>query len=168
MHTLYLLSVFIHILAATIWIGGMLFLVLVVVPWLRSGGRSIAGPFLQETGVRFRDVGWWCFGALLITGTFNLWVRGVRFGDFVDPGWLSTAFGKSVVLKLALFVCVLIVSAIHDFVVGPSATKAIQADPSSADTQALRKRASLLGRANALLALLLLGVAVTLVRGAPW
>lgn len=168
MHTLYLLSVFIHILTATIWIGGMLFLVLVVVPWLRGDGRSIAGRFLMETGVRFRNVGWWCFVTLLITGTFNLWVRGVRFGDFVNPEWLGTAFGKSVVLKLALFVCVLIVSGIHDFIVGPRATQALLADPTSAETQLRRKQASRLGRANAVLALLLLVVAVTLVRGSPW
>jgi len=167
-HTLYLLSVFIHILTATIWVGGMMFLVLVVVPWLRSDGRNVAGRFLMETGIRFRNVGWWCFVTLLVTGTFNLWFRGVRFGDFVNPEWLATAFGKSVVLKLALFLCVLLVSGIHDFVVGPRATKALLADPASAETQALRKQASRLGRANAMLGLSLLVAAVLIVRGAPW
>ena len=57
MHALYLLSVWIHILAATVWIGGMSFLVLVVVPWLRRGGRVEAAVFLRETGERFRNVG---------------------------------------------------------------------------------------------------------------
>lgn len=78
MHALYLLSVWVHILAATVWLGGMLFLVLVVVPWLRKGGGTDAAVFLRETGERFRSVGWGCFFVLLITGTFNLWFRGVR------------------------------------------------------------------------------------------
>ena len=46
-----------HILAAIVWIGGMSFLVLVVVPWLRKkGGGTDAGRFLRETGERFRNV----------------------------------------------------------------------------------------------------------------
>lgn len=168
MRALYLTSVFVHILCATVWIGGMAFLVLVVVPWLRGTGREIAGRLLRETGERFRTIGWVCFVLLLITGTFNLWVRGVRFSSFTDPQWLSSSYGKSVLLKLSLFVVVLIVSAIHDFIVGPRATRAILADTHSAESEALRKRASMLGRLNALLALALVAVAITLVRGAPW
>ncbi|MBX3183872.1 MAG: DUF4149 domain-containing protein [Polyangiaceae bacterium] len=168
MHAVYLTSVFVHILCATAWVGGMAFLVLVVVPWLRAGNQEIAGRLLRETGERFRTVGWVCFVLLLITGTFNLWVRGVRFSSFVDPAWLGSSYGKSVLLKLSLFVVVLIVSAVHDFVVGPRATRAIQADPRSPEAEQLRKRASMMGRLNALLALALVAVAVTLVRGAPW
>ena len=81
MPALYLLSVWIHILAAMAWIGGMFFLVLVVVPWLRAGNRANAGAFLRETGQRFRSVGWSCFAILTVTGTFNLYARGVRLGD---------------------------------------------------------------------------------------
>lgn len=168
MQGLYVLSVWLHILAATLWIGGMGFLVLVVVPWLRGGGRSVAGLLLRETGPRFRTVGWASFGVLVVTGAFNLWVRGVRLGSFVDPAWLSSSFGKAVVAKLTVFVVVLVVSAHHDFVVGPKATAAIEADPSSAETARLRKLAQRAGRLNALLAIVLVGIAVTLVRGAPW
>jgi putative copper export protein len=119
---LYFLSVWIHIIAATIWVGGMLFLVLVVVPWLRRGDPASAGKMLRETGARFRNVGWVCFGLLLLTGTFNLWVRGVRLPDFTRTEWLSSGFGGTVVAKLALFAGVLVVSVVHDFFVGPRAT----------------------------------------------
>ena len=168
MHTLYLFSVFFHILAATIWIGGMAFLVLVVVPWLRQGGRTDASAFLRETGTRFRSVGWACFVVLLFTGSFNLWVRGVRPSDFVRTEWLSSPFGQTVLVKLSAFFVVLVVSAVHDFVVGPAATTAIAADPRSPEAARQRRRASMLGRFNVLLALVLLAAGVTLVRGTPW
>lgn len=170
MHALYFLSVWLHILAAIVWIGGMFFLVLVVVPWLRSGGgaRMDAGAFLRDTGQRFRTVGWSCFGVLLVTGSFNLWVRGVRLSDFVSAAWLRSPFAHSVLAKLLLFTLVLAVSGYHDFVIGPRATRVIAQDPRSPEAARLRKSASRWGRVNALLALLLVAVAVSLVRGLPF
>lgn len=168
MPTLYFLSVWLHILAATAWIGGMAFLVLVVVPWLRAAPRAHAGAFLTETGTRFRGVGWACFAILLVTGTFNLWMRGIRLAHFTDPAWLTSRPGLTVVVKLALFVAVLGVSAAHDFSIGPRAAVAIERAPGSAEAAALRRSASRLGRANAVLALLLVGAAVMIVRGVPW
>ena len=168
MNGLYILSVWVHILAAIVWIGGMLLLVLVVVPWLRKGGRVDAGIFLRETGERFSKVGWVCFGLVLVTGTFNLWFRGVRLSNFTSAEWLQSPFGKTVVVKLSAFVLVLIVSAVHDFVVGPRATRAIEADARSEQAGRERRRASMLGRVNVLLALILVAAGVMLVRGVPW
>lgn len=168
MHSLYLFSVWVHILAATVWAGGMFFLVLVVVPWLRKGARSDAAGFLRETGERFRSIGWACFLVLLTTGTFNLWFRGVRISDFGRAEWLQSPFGTTVVVKLGAFVLMLVVSLVHDFVVGPRATRAIVAGAGSKEAQVQRRRASLLGRVNVLLALVLIAAGVMLVRGVPW
>lgn len=169
MYALYLLAVWLHILAAITWIGGMFFLVLVVVPWLRGGGGGVdAAKFLRETGMRFRNIGWICFAVLLVTGSFALWMRGVRPGSFVDADWLASSFGRIVLIKLTVFVTVIAISFIHDFRVGPAATTAIAADPASAATAALRRRASRLARMNVLLALLLVALGDLLVRGWPW
>ena len=168
MHALYLISVWLHILAATVWIGGMLFLVLVVVPWLRKATHSNPAAFLRESGERFRNVVWICFGVLVVTGSFNLWVRGVRLSDFGRTEWLASPFGKTVLVKLGAFLFVLLASTVHDFVVGPRATAAIALDPRSAQARTQRRRASLLGRINVLLALIIVAAAVMLVRGVPW
>ncbi|MFQ5795545.1 MAG: hypothetical protein ACE5JP_10915 [Candidatus Bipolaricaulia bacterium] len=73
MHVLYLLSVWLHILAAAIWIGGMVFLALILVPVTRRPEhRGIAVSLIHWTGVRFRWVGWICLGLLLLSGIFNL------------------------------------------------------------------------------------------------
>lgn len=168
MHGLYIVSVFFHILAATIWLGGMLFLVLVVVPWLRASGNQNAAVFLRETGMRFRTVGWSCFVVLVVTGTYQLYVRGVRVGDFVSSEFLGAPSGRTISLKLVLFALVLVLSVVHDFVVGPAATRAIEADPRSAESARLRASASRLGRANAILALAIVALAVMIVRGSPF
>ena len=104
---------------------------------------------------------------MLITGTFNLWVRGVRLADFTRAEWLDSSFGKTTLLKLAVFAVVLVISGIHDFILGPRATAAIAEDPRSARAAALRRRASVLGRLNAVLALVLVALGVMLVRGVP-
>jgi putative copper resistance protein D len=166
-HWLYLFSVWVHILAAMTWVGGMGFLVLVVVPWLRAGNRAEAGKFLRETGERFRMVGWSCFVALIVTGTVNLYYRGVRPADFARTEWLHTQFGRAITLKLSVFVLILLMSAVHDFVIGPRAVRAIEADPTSSESARLRRYASVLGRVNALAALVVVALAVTLIRGWP-
>jgi putative copper export protein len=168
MHALYLLSVYLHVLCAIVWIGGIAFLVLVVVPWLRAGGRETASTFLRETGLRFRSIGWACFAVLALTGTFNLWMRNVRFSSFADPEWLASSFGKTIVTKLSVFAAVLATSFVHDFIVGPRAMRAVRADPGSAEAARLRRQASMLGRLNAVFALVLVAVAVMIVRGTPW
>ncbi|HSC89960.1 MAG TPA: CopD family protein [Polyangiaceae bacterium] len=168
MHTLYVLSVFLHIVSATIWMGGMLFLVLVVVPWLRAEGRGRAGAFLRETGERFRSVGWWCFAVLAVTGAFNLHVRGVGLTTLVQGEFWRGSFGRTLGLKLALVVTVWGVSWVHDFVVGPRATRLIEAAPQGPEANRVRKLASRLGRINVILGLLIVLLAVMLVRGVPF
>jgi putative copper resistance protein D len=163
--TLYLVSVWLHLIAVAIWVGGMLFLTLVVVPWLRGPGRVVGFGFLRDSGRRFRTIGWTCFAILLVTGSFNLWMRGVRFSSFADTAWLGSAFGKTVLSKLGFFVVVLGLSALHDFVMGPRATAAIERDPRSPAAARLRRSASWFGRLNLLLGLALMLLGVMIVRG---
>lgn len=167
MHVLYLVSVWLHILAAIVWIGGMFFLTLVVVPWMRQGNRDRGSALLRETGAAFSRIGWACFAVFLVTGTINLWMRGVRFGDFVDPEWLRSPFGATLMVKLGLVAVVVVMSWIHDFRIGPAATEALALDPEGDRALLLRRQASVYGRVNAMLALLIVLLGVVLVRGLP-
>lgn len=167
MHALYLSSVLLHILAATAWIGAMFFLMLIVVPMLRRGDRAQGAAFLSASGPRLRAMAWASFAVLFLTGLYNLSRRGVHLEDLTRPEWVASSFGHLVLLKLALFVAVVGLSAIHDFRIGPNAARAMAKAPTSEEARRLRLMASVMGRANALLALVILAVAVMLVRGAP-
>ena len=58
---------FLHVLAATIWVGGQLTLA-VLVPVLRRFGADAPGAAAR----RFNQVAWTAFGVLIVTGIWNI------------------------------------------------------------------------------------------------
>lgn len=140
--SLLLLSRWLHVLAAITWIGGMLFIALVLVPVTRGlPDPALRARLVQEVGRRFRAIGWVALGVLLATGLFQLWVHPYLL-------WSPRFQGKVALVGLTL-----ILSAVHDFVLGPRAGRP-GADP------AIRVRASWIARVNVLvvLAIVLLGL----------
>lgn len=168
MRWLYLFSVWLHVLAATLWVGGMVFLVVVVIPVTRRPEVSaLRAHLVHSIGVRFRWVGWASLSVLLATGTFNLAYRGIGRDDLVSAGFWSGPFGRILALKLVLVATVLILSGVHDFVLGPRATALWRERPDSAEAARMRRRAGWIGRIELLLGLVILALAVMLVRGGP-
>jgi putative copper export protein len=164
---LYQLSVFVHILSAIIWIGGMLFLALVVVPATRGLPQRERAALFSTVGRRFRAVGWVCIGLLLVTGTINVSYR-VTWAGLVSGEVWGSPFGRTLGLKLAVVAIMLALSVYHDFVVGPRSTRAMQQGGRPAEAQRLRRIASLMGRVEAILALVVVALAIMLVRGLPF
>lgn len=161
----YHLSVFLHILSAIIWIGGMLFIVMVLAPLLRSEDfRPQAVRVLHATGKKFKRISWVCFGVLFVTGFLN---AGARWGfpNLFAAGFWKTANPGDVLLhKLLQFVLVLCLSWLHDYKIGPEALSAMRAAADAPETVSLRRTAAWMGRANLFLALLILWAANQLVR----
>jgi len=168
MRALYLLSVWLHILAAAVWIGGMVFLVLVLVPVIRRPEyRGVAAPLIHWTGVRFLWVGWTCLILLAASGTFALAYRGFGWTDLWSGRVFQGPFGQTLGVKLSLVAMILLLSALHDFLVGPRATALWQANPASPEATRLRRQAGWIGRLNLLLALIVMALGVMLGRGLP-
>ena len=158
--------VWLHILAAAVWLGGMVFLGLVLVPVVRRPEyREHASRLVHLTGIRVRTVGWMCLVLLVGTGFANLMLRGIGWAALSNTGFWASPFGILLGCKLVIVAAVLALSAYHDFGVGPRATAAGQADPGSTRAQRLRRQASWMGRMNLLLALAAVAFGVLLVRG---
>jgi uncharacterized membrane protein len=166
----YQASVFIHVVSAAIWVGGMFFLALVVVPVARRLPPAERGALLDALGRRFRAVGWVCIALLIATGSVNSAYRGVRLESIASGRLFADQVGRLLAAKLALVAVMLALSVAHDFVVGPASVRALAgaAGPMAERGGALRRRASWLARLNTLLALLVIALAVALVRGLPW
>lgn len=168
-HGWYITSIALHIVAASLWVGGMLFLVLVLVPALRRlPDRQLAVLLIRETGRRFRSVGWATLGVLVATGTTNLLARGIRVETLGSRDFWSSPFGSVLAFKLGGVVTILLLSGVHDFYVGPRASEALRGNPNDPDALRLRAMAAWMGRLNLVLALIVVVCGVMLVRGRPW
>lgn len=163
---LYALSVSLHVLAAMVWIGGMLFLTLVLMPGLRSlQDAALRSRLIQLVGVRFRLVGWICLIALLFTGFTNLLARGIPLSLLSDSAFWGGGYGRTLLWKVAVFSAILLLSATHDWYIGPRAGIAARARPGSAEAQRLRWFATWFGRVNLVLSIVMLVLGVMLARG---
>jgi len=164
MKVLYYISVYLHIVSAMIWVGGMIFLALIVVPVVKSPAfEQFANRLIRLTGERFRRIGWGIITTLVITGTFNAVYR-VGGSALWEKEFWGTPFGLTLSHKLFFVGIIIIISAIHDFSLGPKASKALE-EGESGEAEKLRKRAGWLGRVNLLLSLIVVFLAIMLVRG---
>jgi uncharacterized membrane protein len=159
----YYTLVAIHVLAAMLWLGGMLFFGIVGAPALRAiEPPALRQRLFQELGRRFRTVGWTAVATLVTTGVLMLAARGLLHWSVLGSvDFWRTTFGTTLAFKLAAVTTMLVVSAVHDFLHGPAAGRAAPGSPTAI---AMRRRAALLARANALVGILLVLAAVRLAR----
>lgn len=169
MYGLYVTIVWLHILSAAVWVGGMVFFSVVVVPVLRHPDyRDRAGDLIQRTGRRYRVLGWSALGVLIATGTYLLAHRGVGWSDLTSPAFYRTSFGRTLGLKLSLVAATVVASLAHDLSMSPRATRVLREQPDGPKAARLRLVARSVGRLNLALALAIVALAVMIVRGAPW
>ena len=110
--TWYLLAVSLHILAACVWIGGMVFLAAVLLPVLREPEyRGAALPLIRTTAIRFRWAGWTALLTLVITGCANVVFRGYGWRQVRDGELWQGWFGHVLALKLLFVWLVMLISA---------------------------------------------------------
>lgn len=162
MREIYLLNVTVHVLAALLWLGGMFFLAAVGAPVLRSvEPAELRAQLFRRLGEGFRTVGWVAIAVLLATGALNLHFAGV-LRAWHTPAFWATPYARTLAWKLGAVAVMVLVSAVHDFLVGPRATRVMQG---TAEALRLRSRAAWLARINALVGLVLVVAAVRLARG---
>ena len=157
----YYVLVTIHVLAALLWLGGMLFLGAVGAPVLRAvEPPAMRQRLFQDLGSRFLAFGWGAIVLLLITGTANLHYRGWLLAMGSRAFW-STVAGHALMGKLTAVVVMLVVQGVHDFWLGPRASRVAAGSP---EALRLRRRAALLARTNAFVGIVLVIIAVRLAR----
>ena len=164
---MYQSMVAIHLIAAVTWLGGMLFLVMVMLPLARRDGFGGQGlVVLRQVAGRFVPVAWAAKIVLVLTGAylaFDHW--GIGVGQFFSGG---IHFVDMLQIKTALFLVVVLISLAHDFCLGP-----LMADRLDASRQVgqplprgpARAFVLLAARINLLLVLAIVVLAVIMTRG---
>jgi copper resistance protein D len=72
---MYQLCVWIHIMMAAIWVGGLVYTALVVVPYALGHEPEERQRILRAFGRRFRWIGWGAVEIAVVTGLGNLTLR---------------------------------------------------------------------------------------------
>ena len=131
------LLIWLHVVLASFWVGGMIFLSLVVAPFIRS--RPYRNEVFQEVGRRFS-----LYGTFLTLGL--LFLTGIGIAYLVHGGLER----RTIKEKLFLFVIILVVSLLHDLWAGRKAV----------ESEFHRRWARNLGIVNLLLSLLMVYMGV--------
>ena len=153
------LNLWLHTLAAVIWIGGMLFLSLVAVPVLRQvDSRLLRADLFRKMALRFRRLVWLCIAVLIVTGIVN-----VAYYGNTTPG---SPYLKVLGIKLGLVAVLVALGMTHDFIIGPRAARAQSRDglPPTGTDLLMVQLAPWVGRLNILLGVIILVLAVALTR----
>jgi putative copper export protein len=155
-----ILLIWLHLLAAISWIGGMIFLSLVLAPLVRQ--RKAAPEFLalfRSAALKFRVVVWVAVAVLVSTGPLLLQQRGV---SVIDPSQWPWALR----IKIGFVVGLLALTVAHDLILGPR-MRTISAIPEadrSPSEQVLLRTSSWLPRLALVLALCVVLAAAMLAR----
>ena len=175
---MYQAAVFIHLASVIVWIGGSLFLALVLLPVLRKiaaqsaqGESNVGLPpgVLGSVARRFRWMSWLCIVLLVATGFHILPSRyGIGFNDFFT---LGGHFVGTLQIKVALVAVVIWLSFMRDFLLGPCVNRLLEAVQSGAEPHRrlglLRRTLIWVARVNVALLVAIVVVAVTMTRGVP-
>jgi uncharacterized membrane protein len=102
--------VIIHLLAACVWVGGSIALIVVGVPAVRTLEGESRGRAMRELGLRWRPLG---YGALLV-----LAVTGVPLAQH-DYAEGRSPFQTVLWVKIGLSAALVVASYLHNFVLGP-------------------------------------------------
>ncbi len=155
-----LILVWLHLIAAISWIGGMIFLSLVLAPLIRNQKAAPDSTALfRSAALRFRRVVWAAIAALVATGPALLHLRGL---SLADPARWPRVF----LVKIGLVATLLLLTIAHDLFLGPQVVRigAISPATRTAGQQALLKASRWLPRLAVVLALAVLAAAVALAR----
>ena len=156
MNTWYYISVWLHIVCATFWIGGMLFLPLVLLPGIKD--HPDRSKFLMATGLKFRFYGYIFLAGSLMTGLLNIYFRGISFSWEL---FTKSHYGRLVSLKIILFVSMLFISMMHDILIGKKAIEQLK----TGNTSGFKIIARWTGRILLLISLLMAYIGVVISRG---
>jgi putative copper export protein len=112
----------VHLMSATIWVGGTIVLVFVGVPAIRRLEGEARASAMRVLGRRWRPLGWSSMGVAILSG---LWLTHLHGG--LHSAALSSDFDRTLILKSVLVALLVVGALIHDYVLGPRLQRELRA-----------------------------------------
>lgn len=138
----------IHIFAATVWVGPQVFLFAVAVPAVRTvADVKERARLMRLITTRFGYLAWGAMAVLVITGISNVYEQ--EDLDFLfDSNW-----GIIFQAKMTLVILTVLLTAIHSFVIGPRMLAAQESVSDESQIAGMRRFSIIISAANAFIAL---------------
>jgi uncharacterized membrane protein len=137
-----------HVFAATVWVGPQVFLFAVAVPALRTvADVKERARLMRLITTRFGYLAWGAMAVLVITGIGNVYEKEDR--DFLfDSNW-----GVIFQAKMTLVILTIVLTAVHSFVIGPRMLAAQESVSDQSQIAGMRRFSIILSAVNAVVAL---------------
>jgi len=134
----------------------MVFISLILAPALRRFPQDTRLELLRTVGTATKAVGWIAILVLLSTGLLNVVHLQIQWDTFI---------GRLLMIKLTLVAVMIVLSALHDFVLGPLlVVRQRTPSPKQSSIPLLRRLVPWLARINLLLALGVVYLAILIAR----
>lgn len=157
------LFTWVHLVAASIWVGGSIFLGIVLAPMLKSitGTLEERIALMIKIGRRFNKIAMPSFVILIVTGIYNSRVF------LQEPGLLfETNYGIILLFKIILVIATLITYIIHIRILNAETEKTLSGGyAETIYVQSIRSKIIYLGRITVILSVAILLLAAILDNG---
>ncbi|MFL6371260.1 MAG: CopD family protein [Nitrososphaeraceae archaeon] len=157
------LIMWLHLTCASIWVGGSIFLGIVLSPMLKTITKTVEErvTLMIKIGRRFNKIAIPSFGILIITGIYN------SRSFFEEPSLLlDTKYGIILLIKIILVVTTISTYAVHVKILNTEAERKIEVENAgNIYVQSIRSKIISLGRITVILSILILLFAALLHNG---
>ncbi|MEX0786818.1 MAG: DUF4149 domain-containing protein [Dehalococcoidia bacterium] len=138
-----------HIFAATVWVGPQVFLFVAAVPAIRTiEDAQVRARTMRVLTTRFGWLAWGALAVLVITGIANLYEH-----DLPVDVLFERNFGVIFQVKMTLLIVAVILTAVHSFVIGPRMLRMQEAVAEDAEIAPMRRLTMIVSGVNGLIAL---------------
>ena len=139
-----------HILAAAVLVGPQFFMFIAAIPAIRTVEDAKArAQAVRVLTTRFGYLAWGAIVVLIITGIGNLYEIAPVDVDKIN----DINYGTIFMVKMTLLVIVIVLMAVHSFVLGPRQMRMMEAGASEGDLASARKASMMISGVTLVLTL---------------
>jgi len=130
-------TVWLHLLAVTVWIGPQIFMFAAAIPALREiGDRELRAKVMRTVVTRFGYMAWAALGVIVLTGISNIFQTTDDFPHVFDYDY---RYAQVFSTKMTVLGATVLLTAVHTWVVGPRQLRLAE-DPNPDEAEAARLR----------------------------
>ncbi len=111
-----------HLLSTSLWVGGIIFIVLTLMPAIWGYESTERAQALVKLLPRFSVIALVSVAVAALSGSFNADLQLTSWDQFIN-----TSYGRTLIIKILLFIVMMLISAYHAFRIRPALARELVA-----------------------------------------